>query len=138
MSDLSDSVFHFDPPQPFAYTDFVIHAPHPRLPTGITEEVAKKKYPKTRLKRLVRVVELQVGTKCCFFDECQPRDQKGKQHVVTKLYALYEVEHWPGAAAQFDWTKFVLANLERDQTRERYGPEVNPACKYSSSYRQKE
>ena len=133
MSDLSKDVFRLDPPQPFACTDFVIPAPKPRVPQGMAEETAQIKYPKTRLKRLVRVVEARLGKNRCFFRECQPRDKKkDTQFEVTKLYGMYEVVHWPGAAAQFDWTQFVIANMERDAIRGQYGPSVNVACTFSS------
>ncbi|EXJ72733.1 uncharacterized protein A1O5_03880 [Cladophialophora psammophila CBS 110553] len=125
MSDSPRDTFHLNPPQSFAYTDFVIKAPLPRLPHGMPAETARRKYPRTRLKRLIRAVEARLGRHRCFFSELQPKDQKKEsQFEVSKLYASYEVEHWPGALAQFDWTQFVMANIERDAMRNEYGPTV--------------
>ncbi|ETI27946.1 hypothetical protein G647_00395 [Cladophialophora carrionii CBS 160.54] len=120
--------FRLDPPETFRYTDFVIRAALPRVPHSMTEEAAKAKYLRTRLKRLMRVVEARLGKGRCFFGESQPRDRKkDTQFSVTKLYALYEVEHWPGALAQYEWTQFVIANMERDAIRERLGSDVKLA-----------
>ncbi|KIY00510.1 uncharacterized protein Z520_04195 [Fonsecaea multimorphosa CBS 102226] len=125
MSASSKDVFRLDPPQRFAYTDFVIRAPLPRLPPGMPAETAMRKYPRTRLKRLIKVVEARLGRRRCFFSECQPRDQKKEsQFAISKLYAMYEVGHWPGALAQYDWTQFVMANIERDALRNEYGQSV--------------
>ncbi|EXJ64025.1 hypothetical protein A1O7_00360 [Cladophialophora yegresii CBS 114405] len=124
----SQNVFRLDPPETFRYTDFVIQAPRPRVPHSMTEEAAGAKYPRTRLKRLMRVVEARLGKSRCFFSEAQPRDtKKDSRFNITKLYALYEVEHWPGALAQYEWTQFVIANMERDAIREQVGPEVKLA-----------
>ncbi|OQV00741.1 hypothetical protein CLAIMM_06200 [Cladophialophora immunda] len=87
-----------------------------------------RKYPRTRLNRLIRAVEARLGRRRCFFSEGQPRDQKKEsQFGVSRLYAIYEVEHWPGAFAQFDWTQFVMANIERDALRNEYGRSMKPA-----------
>ncbi|OAP58342.1 hypothetical protein AYL99_07432 [Fonsecaea erecta] len=125
MSASPKDIFRLNPPQRFAYTDFVIRAPLPRLPLGMSAEAAMRKYPRTRLKRLIRVVEARLGRRRCFFSECQPGgQQKESQFAVSKLYAMYEVEHWPGASAQFDWTQFVTANIERDALRHECGRSV--------------
>ncbi|KIW78738.1 hypothetical protein Z517_08577 [Fonsecaea pedrosoi CBS 271.37] len=121
----SKDVFRLDPPQSFTYRDFVIRVPLPRLPHGMLADTAIRKYPRTRLKRLIRAVEARLGRHRCFFRECQPRDQKKEsQFEVSRLYAIYEVEHWPGAFAQFDWTQFVMANIERDALRIECGRSV--------------
>ncbi|KAJ9608291.1 hypothetical protein H2200_007279 [Cladophialophora chaetospira] len=111
----SKDFFRINPPKPFCYTDFVIATPSPRVPRGMTEEHAKIKYPRTRLKRLIQILEGRLGKNRCFFAEWQPRDKKkDTQFEVTKLYALHEVDHWDGAFAQYEWTLFVIANMERD------------------------
>jgi hypothetical protein len=131
----SKDVFRLNPPEIFRYTDFVIRAPLPRVPRSMTEEAAKDKYPRTRLKRLIRIVEARLGKDRCFFSEFQSRDRKkDTQFNITKLYALYEVEHWPGALGQYEWTQFVIANMERDAAREQVGPDVKLACKYPRSW----
>lgn len=115
MASSSKDLFHLDPPEAFTYRDFVITAPYPRVPKGLTEDVAKTKYPRTRMKRLVERVEARLGKGRCFFSEFQPKDKKkASQFEIAKLFALYEVEHWPGAVAQYEWTQFVFANIERD------------------------
>src|ERR1700761_4676356 len=129
MSTSSRDIFRLNPPQTFTYTDFVVKAPLPRVPQGMTEQAAKYKYPRTRLKRLIRVVEARLGKNRCFFREFQPRDKKKNTHFeITKLYALYEVEHWPGALAQYEWTQFVIANMERDATHDQVGHDAKLAC----------
>ncbi len=123
-------IFRVDPPQDFRYTDFVIQAPTPRVPQGMNQATAKIQYPRSRLKRLIRVVEARLGKTRCFFSECQRRDKKkDTQFEITRLYALHEVEHWPGALAQYEWTQFVIANMERDASREQLGVDVKLACK---------
>ncbi|KIW96131.1 uncharacterized protein Z519_03198 [Cladophialophora bantiana CBS 173.52] len=94
-------IFHLNPPQSFAYTDFVIKAPLPQLPDGMPAETARRKYPRTRLKRLIRAVEARLGGRRCFFSELQPKDRKQE--------------------SQFE---FVMANIERDAMRNEYGPTV--------------
>ena len=128
MSTSLQEVFRINPPGAFAYTDFVIQAPFPRLPQGMAWDVAPDKYLRTRLKRLIRNVEARLGRNRCFFSECQPRDKKKESQLeVTKLYALYEVEHWPDALAYYEWTQFVIANMERDATMEHLGPDTKLA-----------
>ncbi|KIW73603.1 hypothetical protein PV04_01707 [Phialophora macrospora] len=123
----SNDVFRLDPPENFRYTDFVIGAPRPRVPRSMTEEAAKDKYPRARLKRLIRIVEARLGKNRCFFSEFQPGGRKDTQFNITRLYALYEVEHWPGALAQYEWTHFVIANMERDAALQQVGPGVKLA-----------
>ena len=92
------------------------------------ENVAKHQYPRTRLKRLIRHIEVRLGRNRCFFSECQPRDKKkDSQFEVTKVYALYEVDHWPKALAHYEWTQFVMANIERDDTMEQLGADIKLA-----------
>ena len=115
MSTSSKDVFRCNPPRILTVRDWVIRASMPRIPRDKTEDFAKTEYPRTRLKRLIRTVEARLGKNRCFFNEWQPKDKKkDSQFEVTKLYALYEVEHWPGALDHYEWTQFVIANMERD------------------------
>lgn len=129
MSCSPNSVFRLDPPQPFAYTDWVIKIPTPLVPQGMSAETAKEKYKTQRLKRLIKAVETRVGRYRCFYTECHSGSQSLPSQIeVTKLYAIHEVGHWLGAFAQLEWTSFVMANMEYDATRREYGRDANITC----------
>lgn len=142
-----DDLFRLDPPKPFKYTDWVIRMPKPGIRDFLSPETAKQEYLANRLGLLITAVTARFGNDQCYFSEVSPHGSDGsvinkpvtknpRHFEVTKLYAIHEVHHWPGAFGQLEWTHFVMANLEHDALCREYGPEANISrMVYSSLFR---
>ena len=112
-------LFHFNPPQLLSWSDWVLDFPRPELPAPTVRlSDAKQQHLNTREAQLTDFIKTRLPKTDIFYafkHENKHRKKSRGQFVVTQLYALYEVEHWPLAKEHVQWTMFVIANLSYDE-----------------------
>lgn len=125
-------LFHFNPPKLLSFTDWVLDLPRPELPApAVRLSDARQQHLSVREQQLIHFIKTQLPNTdilYTFKDEDKRRKKSHEQHVVTQLYALYEVEHWPLAKQHVQWTMFMIASLRYDEQVKSDGSEDGLVC----------
>lgn len=123
-----EDLFHIGSPKVLYFTDWVIELPRPELPPPqIYLPLARQQYQASRESRLINMIEAQLPTTSFFYAFKSENKYKRRtigQHVITIVYAYYEVEHWPKAKEHVQWTNFMIDNLKLDEKIKAQGTEV--------------
>ncbi|KAK7892827.1 hypothetical protein LTR67_007064 [Exophiala xenobiotica] len=121
MPPASPDRFALNPPREFGYKDWVIKLPVPQFLHH--DQIAGDQRNNVRIQVLIHSVETRFGKDRCTYRFMPARGLPQPDKIeITQLYAFHEVQHWPGAFAQLEWTSFVMANIEYDDMIKTYGP----------------